>query len=409
MYGAERVRRGLDRLEALWAERHAADDDGVWHALRARMCGESDAPLPAVRPLPLASRVGRMVDLLAATGFAFGRSAPGSIPEGAVYLNVGQILLAVPWLFHWLKRRRDVAAVFMLHDVIPLETPQYVSLASARHHATMVATAARHADGLIVTTEHARATVTTALSRHGTTELPTLVRGLPTAPVFCGDALPAADLDGIRYFVICGTIEPRKNHLLLHAVWMRLLQRLGDAAPHLVIVGSPGWRSGDILDRLAGCVATCRHVHPVSGLSSPALKRLLAGARGLLMPSHNEGFGLPILEARQLGVPVVASSIPAHREVVDASAVLLAPDDVAGWEAAILALSQGERPSVAAAAVAPKDTSDYAADVYAFLEACAHRRAVSIGRSGRSLPAHGHDTMDPSESAPGHVSAIQNP
>jgi hypothetical protein len=49
-------------------------------------------------------------------------------------------------------------------------------------------------------------------------------------------------LAGLPYFVICSTIEPRKNHLLILQVWRELVQREGAGAPKLVIVGGRGWK-----------------------------------------------------------------------------------------------------------------------------------------------------------------------
>ena len=111
---------------------------------------------------------------------------------------------------------------------------------------------------------------------------------------------------------------------------------------HLVIVGAPRWRGQPILDQMFGCAATRGKIHHVAELSTPALKPLIAGSLGLLSPSLTEGFGLPIIEALHLGVPVVASDIPAHREVAGGRAILLDPNDDAAWGSAVAALSSDQ-------------------------------------------------------------------
>ena len=72
---------------------------------------------------------------------------------------------------------------------------------------------------------------------------------------------------------------------------------------------------------------------------------MLGGARALLMPSFAEGFGLPIIEALELGTPVIASDLPVYREIVGDIPTYLDPLDGPSWERAIRAFLQdgGER------------------------------------------------------------------
>ncbi len=111
-----------------------------------------------------------------------------------------------------------------------------------------------------------------------------------------------------------------------------------------MIVGSPGWQGKSIRDRFERSADLNRHVHVVSGLSTPALHRLLSGARGLLMPSLSEGFGLPVLEAGTLGVPVAASDIPAHREIAPPGTIFVDPiDGPAGREPSVRCWNRHDR------------------------------------------------------------------
>lgn len=69
----------------------------------------------------------------------------------------------------------------------------------------------------------------------------------------------------------------------------------------------------------------------------------------MLCPTFTEGFGLPVLEANAMGVPTIASDIPAHREVGNAVTTYLPCDDDAAWENAILStptVAQRSRPPV---------------------------------------------------------------
>jgi glycosyltransferase involved in cell wall biosynthesis len=138
------------------------------------------------------------------------------------------------------------------------------------------------------------------------------------------------------YFVCVGTIEPRKNLTFLLTLWRRLAEEMGEAVPRLVIVGRRGWECESVVDHLERSPSIRRFVHEVCDLRDEQLAELMAGATALLTPSFIEGFDLPSVEALALGTPVIASDIPAHRELVR-RAQLIDPVDGLGWLAAIKA------------------------------------------------------------------------
>ena len=76
-------------------------------------------------------------------------------------------------------------------------------------------------------------------------------------------------------------------------------------------------------------------VRHVSGLSRLAMRKLVANACALLMPSFAEGYGLPVIEALTLGVPTIASDIAIFRETGGKSALFISPIDGLGWKRAI--------------------------------------------------------------------------
>ena len=365
----DRLLRGLACIEALWSENRPSGDDPVWLRLRAELLG---APVPATipdRPGPFGAgqQARRLLSLIGATGFSFGRSAVSRVPRGAVYLNIGHMGLAIPAFLRWLDRRPDVHPVFMLHDVIPIEVPHLVEASATRFMGRMVESTARHAGGLIVNSSAAGASVTAELARRNRPDLPTLTLPLPVAKAFQepGDS-PEPGVMAHPYFLIVGAIEPRKNHKVLFAVWERLFARLGRASPRLIVIGMPAWRGPEIIAAFEASSA-----RPVlfraEGLGTPALIRLMRGARAVLMPSRAEGFGLPLIEAAALGVPVIASDIPAHREVAPEGATLIGMEDVDAWEQAVLGTlategpRQPARPRIA-------DWPAYFAQLDAFLE-----------------------------------------
>ncbi|OYW39339.1 MAG: hypothetical protein B7Z42_06390 [Brevundimonas sp. 12-68-7] len=132
------------------------------------------------------------------------------------------------------------------------------------------------------------------------------------------------------YFVHIGTIEARKNLAFLLTIWRRLQEKMAEAAPQLVLVGRYGWENEAVLDHLERSPALRGLVHQASDLPDSALATLMASARALVAPSSVEGFDLPAVEASALGVPLIASDIPAHRELVP-NARLIDPLDGLGW------------------------------------------------------------------------------
>jgi glycosyltransferase involved in cell wall biosynthesis len=126
------------------------------------------------------------------------------------------------------------------------------------------------------------------------------------------------------FLVFAGAREPRKNLATL----LEAHRRAGatGAVPDLVLVGPPGWGAE---------VTTAPGVHVLGWLPAEELRGLVARARATLLPSHYEGFGLPVLEAMAAGTTVLASDIAAHREVGGGHARLIAPTDVDGWAGAL--------------------------------------------------------------------------
>ena len=280
------------------------------------------------------------------------------------------------------------ATVVTIHDLTYLRYPEMVTDASARYR-ELVPRALRR--GAVVATPTA-AVATEVAEEYGLGPERLVVTPLgvddtwrqatPPDPAWlAAHGLPE------RYLLFVGNREPRKNLGTLLAAYRELLGERGRAAAHpqgggppgrganpnpaaagavgtgptvgegagaatapaatapatstaaanhrippLVLVGPPGW--GEALDTAglpAGAVRTPGY------LSEADLARVVAGAAALVSPSWYEGFGLPALEALACGTPVVASDIPAHREVLGDQAQLFAPDDPGALAAALAA------------------------------------------------------------------------
>jgi glycosyltransferase involved in cell wall biosynthesis len=226
--------------------------------------------------------------------------------------------------------------VCMVHDLIPIEFPEYARPGGAALHQKRMETIGRFADGVVAVSETTRRAVLPYLEARRPS-VSVISAGLGVDGVEATPGGPGPDGDGPGYMVMLGTIEPRKNHALVLNVLRQLAQERGPhAAPRLHLVGARGWESENVRDLLERSATLKPVVMEANGLPDNAVRPLLRGARALLMPSFAEGYGLPIAEALSLGTPVICSDIPAHREVGQDAPDYLDPTDGPAWRAAIL-------------------------------------------------------------------------
>ena len=307
---AQTARRFVGAIGALW--RGGAAAEGA--ARQVRHLGRR------ARAGLLASREGRLMSQLGSR-------------QQAVYLLVSHHHLERPRAIARLKRRGAARFICLIHDLIPIEYPEYAKPGQAENHLRRIETATRFADALIVNSAVTRDALQPYLERAGR-PVPVLVAPLGTDL----PAVPAAATPDFErpYFVCVGTIEARKNHLLLLNLWRRMATELGERAPVLVLIGQRGWETENVIDLLDRCPALRNVVIEHGALADDAMVRLLHGARALLLPSFAEGFGFPVIEALQLGVPVLCSDIPALRETGGAVPEYIDPLDGPGWRAVIL-------------------------------------------------------------------------
>jgi glycosyltransferase involved in cell wall biosynthesis len=309
--------------------------------------------------------------------------------EPPAYLLVSHHHLEKRRLFVRLRQRGRVRFVCLIHDLIPIEFPEYALPGQDRRHRRRIETAAELADGVIVNSRLTGAAFRPYLDRAGRS--PLLIAAPfgvdPPAP----DGEPPAPAEP-PYFVCVGTIEARKNHLLLLNLWRRLAAELGERTPRLVLVGQRGWESENAIDMLERCPGLQGIVREHNRLPDRETARLVRGARALLLPSFAEGFGFPLVEALVLGVPVLCSDIPALRENGAEVPEFFDPLDGVGWHAAIRDYARPDSPRRRAqlgrlARWRPVRWADHFAAVEALIaQVCAAGPGAASGRGVPSSP-----------------------
>jgi glycosyltransferase involved in cell wall biosynthesis len=225
-----------------------------------------------------------------------------------------------------------------IHDIIPLEYPEYQTPRSQRIFRQYLAELAAGDTRYVVNSADTAARLSAYMSSsHGPIESP--IVNIPTlvgAPPSGANARPAVlkIINAKRpYFIVLGTIEPRKNHLLLLNLWREIAA--DQQPPLLVVIGRRGWMNDNIVTLLDQSLALRGNVAEFSDLSDAEIAGLMQSARALLFPSFAEGLGLPLLEARAAGLPVIASNLPAFHEIADQGVTMLDPLNGPAWRQAI--------------------------------------------------------------------------
>ena len=357
-FSAARVAALVARFDASVGEVDDAPSPG-WPALRAWLLGQAPGafvPEPRMRG-GLVGRARHGLMRIVADG-------PLRLPSGTIYLNVAQHALELHHFFRWLDARPDLLPVFLVHDLLPLDHPEFFRTGYGARFERRMQTILRHARAIVVTSEAVKARLADEFGRRGAAPVPIHVQPLasPLGPPVAGDRDEA--LLGRPYFVVVSTIEPRKNHAMLLHAWRGLAATL-ESPPKLVMVGAPGWDCAPTLALLDRSPALSRCVLRVSGLPRASLRALVSNARALLMPSFAEGYGIPLVEALTLGTPVVASDIPVFREVTRGQAEFLSPLDGTAWRDRVMALAG--IPRRPAAVFAAPTAAGYFAGIEAFL------------------------------------------
>jgi alpha-1,3-rhamnosyl/mannosyltransferase len=217
------------------------------------------------------------------------------------------------------------------HDLDFLDHPERTQAEFAGRYAARARRDARVADHVIAVSAYTAGEVEARLGVPR--QRITVCRpGRPAWPV--RSEAPSASLG---YLLFVGTLEPRKNVAGLLEAYGRLVSR-NPQAPPLMLVGRVVPESAPIVAQLerppfAGRV---RHLGYIPDADRPAL---YAGATALVLPSFIEGFGLPVLEAMTVGVPVIASDRGSLPEVVGDAGLLVSPDDPDELAAALHRLS----------------------------------------------------------------------
>ncbi|NMA20796.1 MAG: glycosyltransferase family 4 protein [Lentisphaerae bacterium] len=202
-----------------------------------------------------------------------------------------------------------IPVLLNVHDIIALEYPEWCSRRNAWHMRTLLPASIRKAEKCLVPTRHVAERIYSVL-------------GIPFRKIEVvswgvdfrrfSTRVPLEELQIPKeYFLFVGNIEPKKNLELLLKAYASCAERTRLA---LVIVGRAGWKCRDTLKALRHWKGPGK-IYWMGRLPDQSLTAVYQQATALIMPSLEEGFGLPVLEGMAAGIPVLHSKHPALIEV----------------------------------------------------------------------------------------------
>jgi len=224
--------------------------------------------------------------------------------------------------------RSGVPLVVTVHDAAADLYPEAFPPRGRRFHRKGMMAAARRAD-IVLTVSDAAASEITDNSDIPSDRIRVVHNGISprvVEPSRRDEILAGRGLLGETYIFWVGSLEPRKGVGTLVAAVAELRRRSGAPRFQLVLAGYDGWLQPEL---------AAEHVVQLGRVDDEELWALYAGAAVFAFPSIHEGFGLPVVEAMSQGAPVVASDIPALREVTAGAAMLVTPGSVEQWARAL--------------------------------------------------------------------------
>ncbi len=270
-----------------------------------------------------------------------------------LYLNLSQTDADLASHWDWIRRCK-LTSVQMVHDLIPILNPNYCTPEATRRHTGRVTNALRYAGGVITNSHATNDDLVSFASDKGIPLPPILTAHLGVSDVI-GQA--AGQQDQSEHFVFVGTFEARKNHQMLFRIWRRFIASGRPDVPLLVLIGQRSSLFRSIELELKSDRILAAKVKILTDCGDEEMSRWVRTARAALIPSLDEGFGLPLVEAMTLGVPSIVSDLPSFREIGDSIPEFIPADDECLWEAAIIKFfeseTQGNRQRLRLAAYKP--------------------------------------------------------
>ncbi len=269
---------------------------------------------------------------------AFRRSAYHVIswPDGpmlekaAIQGRPGDVFLGLDFSLDAVRRhrrqlaqfRRDGGSLwFLVCDLLPVQRPEWFSRNNVIRYKAWLEVIAGIADGFFCISGQTEADLATVLqdrfglsSGYRSVVIPMghdIMQSVPSGHHGRHDRAHQPSLDA-PFTLIVGTLEPRKGHTDILAAYDELWR--SGASERLVLVGRMGWRVGNLREQIMAHPEFGNKLVWLDNVGDHELELIYKGSQGVIIASHAEGFGLPLIEALGYRKPVLARDLPIFRQ-----------------------------------------------------------------------------------------------
>ena len=220
-------------------------------------------------------------------------------------------------------RRQGVGVRFLVHDILPISKQQFFRPIDTKRHIRWLDVVA-DSDGAVCVSHTVANDLTSWVKiNHPKRSIPFKVNWnhngadishMPQIkPLSVDDQVNFSRLNDCTNFLMVGTIEIRKGHTQVLDAFELLWHQ--DVDINLVLVGNEGWLVDDLSKRLRNHSELNKRLFWFEGISDECLEKIYTISTCLIAASYDEGFGLPLIEAAQNRLPIIARDIPVFREV----------------------------------------------------------------------------------------------
>jgi glycosyltransferase involved in cell wall biosynthesis len=227
---------------------------------------------------------------------------------------------------HYYGHLRNLGAkvYFVIHDLLPIQFPHYFRADAVENHREWLSVVSQ-VDSVICVSRAVTDQYVDWLAQSGVSRWRPLGIGwsyngadltVPAVPSGSSEAAQAAlaALSTGPSFLMVGAIEPRKGYAQVLAPFEGLSDNGSDVC--LAIVGRPGWMVEELIEKLRRHPRLGSRLFWFEDVNDEYLDGIYGACSCLIAASEGEGFGLPLIEAAQHGLPILARDIRVFREIV---------------------------------------------------------------------------------------------